>query len=232
MLLEVIATSLDDVQSAVRAGADRIELVTGLLEGGMTPSIGLMEEAVRLSAVPVHVMIRPHNQSFHYDRHDIKVMLKDIEVAKRAGAAGIVVGALTSDARVDKQALNILLEGTEGLAVTFHRAFDDTRNMDEALDDLLVFRQVNRILTSGGRPSVLDAEETIKRLVRRTKGTAIHLLAGSGLTVETLSGFIQETGVREVHFGRGVRIGNRTEGRIDENRIMTIKQLQRNLSRD
>ncbi|WP_373230157.1 copper homeostasis protein CutC [Cohnella sp.] len=223
MLLEVIATCADDIVKANSGGADRIELVTGLQEGGMSPSLGLLEAAVNLSAVPVHVMIRPHSRSFHYDPDDVRIMVKDIGAVRRAGAAGIVLGALQENGRVDKDTLKLLLEAAEDLSVTFHRAFDETRDLDEALDDLLAF-PVDRILTSGGKPSVLQAMDTIGRLVKRTQGTRLRILAGSGLTIESLPEFIMKTEVKEFHFGRGVRAGMLSTGQIDPELVRRIKQ--------
>jgi copper homeostasis protein len=224
MLLEVIATRADDILQAVEGGADRIELVTGLQEGGMTPSLGLIEEAVRLSIIPVHVMIRPHCGSFIYDNYDLRVMAKDIRMARRAGAAGIVIGALTKDGRVDRTSLLPILEEAREMNVTFHRAIDEARNLDEALEDILTLPQVNRILTSGGKSSALDATETIARLMGRLHGTHVKLLAGSGLTANNVTDFIRRTGVGEIHLGRGVRINMQAAGPIDPRVIREIKR--------
>ncbi|MBW5448523.1 copper homeostasis protein CutC [Cohnella sp. CFH 77786] len=224
MLLEVIATCMDDIVRAAAGGADRIELVTGLTEGGLTPSLGLIEEAASSSPVPVHVMIRPHSRTFVYDRDDLRVMVKDIRAVLRAGAAGIVLGVLTEEGRVNQEALKRLLAESGGLSVTFHRAFDDTRNLDEALDDLLSFPAIDRILTSGGQASALEAADTIRHLAGRLEHAPIRLLAGSGLTAESLPGFLLQTGVKEVHFGRGVRENGLASGRIDPERIRSIKR--------
>lgn len=224
MLLEVIASSVDDVKRAVSGGADRIELCTGLKEGGMTPSLGLIEAASQASSVPVHVLIRPHSMSYYYDADDVRVMVQDIRNSKKAGAAGVVIGALTRENRVDKETVRRLLEETEGLNVTFNRAFDDTRDLDEALEDLLTFPQVNRILTSGGKPSILQAVDTVAELHRKTQGTTIRILAGAGLTIESCPDFVRQTGVTEVHFGRGVRVGSSTEGPVDPDLVRTVKR--------
>lgn len=224
MLLEVIATRADDILQAAAGGADRVELVTGMQEGGMTPSLGLIEEAVSLSIIPVHVMIRSHSGSFIYDNYDLRAMARDVRMARRAGAAGIVIGALTKDGRVDRTSLLPILEEAGEMNVTFHRAFDETRNLDEALEDILTLPQVNRILTSGGKSSALDAVETIARLTGRLQGTPIRLLAGSGLTADSVADFIRRTGVGEIHLGRGVRINMQAAGRIDPSIIRTIKR--------
>lgn len=224
MLLEVIATSVRDVIAAERSGADRIELITGMLEGGLTPSYGLIEAAVRVTKIPVQVMIRPHSYSFCYDRLDVAAMITDIRMVKQLGAAGVVFGALTEDRCLDLEVMARLLEEAEGLSVTFHRAFDEVRDVQEALDELDKFKQIDRILTSGGKASVLEAVQEMKHLVAWSQKTSIQILAGSGLTLASLPAFAAETGVQEVHFGKGVRKNGDPLGEIDPVTIHQIKQ--------
>lgn len=64
-LLEICCGSLGAVKEAVAAGADRVELCSGLAEGGMTPSFGLIREAVA-TGLAVNVLIRPRPGDFHY----------------------------------------------------------------------------------------------------------------------------------------------------------------------
>ncbi|WP_309491819.1 copper homeostasis protein CutC [Paenibacillus anseongensis] len=224
VLLEVIATSVRDVIAAEQSGADRIELITGMLEGGLTPSYGLIEAAVQATKLPVQVMIRPHSYSFFYDRLDVAAMMTDIRMVKKIGAAGVVLGALTPDRRPDVEVLARLLEEAEGLSVTFHRAFDEVRDVQEALDELEKFKQIDRILTSGGKPNVLDAVQEMKHLVAWSQKTSIQILAGSGLTIASLPAFVAETGVQEVHFGKGVRMNSDPLGPIDPVRIQQMKE--------
>ncbi|MBO7743263.1 copper homeostasis protein CutC [Paenibacillus sp. MWE-103] len=224
MRIEVIATSGDDVIRACSGGADRIELVTGILEGGLTPSLGLLDYAASHADIPVHVMIRPHSRSFRYDASDLLVMRRDIREARRAGAAGIVIGALTPEGRVDRTALLPLLEEAEGMNVTFHRAFDEARDLDEALDDVLLLPRVNRILTSGGQASAADAADVLARLSGRLAGSDVRVLAGSGLTPTSIGSFMARSGVREVHFGRGVRTNGSYADPIDPAIIRSMKQ--------
>lgn len=224
VLLEVIATSVRDVIAAERSGADRIELITGMLEGGLTPSYRLIKEAVRATALPIQVMIRPHSYSFFYDRLDVATMIADIRMVKQLGAAGVVFGALTHNQRPDLEVMARLLEEAEGLSVTFHRAFDEVRDVQEALVELDKFKQIDRILTSGGKPNVLDAVQEMKDLVAWSQKSSIQILAGSGLTIESLPAFVTETGVQEVHFGKGVRMNGDPLGPIDPARIQQIKE--------
>ncbi|MFC4599470.1 copper homeostasis protein CutC [Cohnella hongkongensis] len=215
MILEVIATSVLDAKLAQKHGADRIELISGIAEGGVTPSAGLIEQVVKAVDIPVNVMLRPHANSFRYDEDDLAVMLRDARRIRESGAAGIVMGMLDGKGGVDTAALELLLGETGELAVTFHRAFDELEDRRAALELLSRYPTIRRILTSGGRPSALDARDEIAELVRLSEGGAPDILAGSGLVLASLDEFIRHTRVREVHMGTGVRVNGRALEPID-----------------
>jgi len=222
MILEVIATSVLDAKLAQEHGAGRIELISGIVEGGVTPSYGLIERAVRAVDIPVNVMLRPHANGFRYDKDDLEVMVRDIRTIRELGASGIVMGMLTEVGEIDTDALEHLLGETGDLAVTFHRAFDELSDRSAALDLLSRYPAIRRILTSGGLPSVLDAQAEISALVAQCAGRPIEILAGSGLHATALDGFIRATKVKEVHLGTGVRTNGRALEPIDADRLRAV----------
>jgi copper homeostasis protein len=215
VLLEVIATTVADARLAAQAGADRLELVTAMGEGGLTPSVGLIEAVVAAVEIPVNVIVRPHSRSFVFDADDYGVMLRDVRAVAAAGANGVVIGMLTPGGDIDREGLARCIDAADGLAITFHRAFDETRDLRHALDVLLGFDAVTNVLTSGGKPSVLQSEETIRALVQQAAGSRCTVLAGAGLTVDTVAGFVQSTRVTAVHFGSGVRVGGNGLAPVD-----------------
>lgn len=225
MKLEIIATRVSDAVLAERGGADRIELVTGMLEGGLTPGPGLIEETVKAVSIPVNVMVRPHSLSFVYDKLDLQAMRADIRMIRRSGAAGVVLGPLTPEGTVDEEALKLLLGEAEGLDVTFHRAFDAVRDQLAALEILTRHPAVNRILTSGGQPSALQGMARLRQLVQASAGSGTTILAGSGLTLDALESFLKETGVGEVHFGSAVREGGHSLRPPVPERIAAVKKV-------
>jgi len=226
MLIEVIATSLSEVRAAAAGGADRIELVSGLIEGGLTPSLALVRQAAEASPIPVHVMVRPHSRSFVYDKDDVAVILEDVALIREAGAAGIAFGALTPDGTIDAELLKAVLERSGELAVTFHRAFDelDPARREEALRQLANYPRVTRVLTSGGREPAPQAMPQIAALVRATAELPIRILAGHGLTLDNAKRFVRETGARELHFGSAVRFGGSPMGAVDPARVARLKE--------
>ena len=219
VLLEVIATTVADAKTAARAGADRLELITAFGEGGLTPSIGLIEAVVAAVPIPVNVIVRPHSRSFVFDADDYAVMLRDVRAVAAAGAHGIVIGMLTAQREIDVDGLARAIDVAAGLPITFHRAFDEAADLRRAFDQLLRIEAVTHVLTSGGKPSVLDARASIKALVERAQGTHCTVLAGAGLTVDALAGFVSETRVTAVHFGSGVRVGGNGLASVDAQKV-------------
>jgi copper homeostasis protein len=255
VLLEVIATTVADARLAAQAGANRLELVTAMGEGGLTPSLGLIEAVVAAMdipttgaqaagvraagvpacgtptagvparGVPVNVIVRPHSRSFVYDADDYAVMLRDVRAVKAAGANGVVIGMLTADGEIDCEGLARAIDAADGLAITFHRAFDETRDLRKALDVLLGFDAVTNVLTSGGKPSVLHAESIMRDLVRQAAGSHCTVLAGAGLTIDAVSGFVSATQVQAVHFGSGVRVGGNGLAPVDAAKVAQVRAL-------
>ncbi|GIP22874.1 copper homeostasis protein CutC [Paenibacillus sp. J22TS3] len=222
MKLEVIATCIGDALVAEENGADRLELITAVTEGGLTPGIGLVRQVVRSVGIPVHVMVRPHSRSFVYSAMDLETMRAEVEAIAAAGAAGIVVGAVTEEGLVDEQALEALLPLTEGMQVTFHRAFDELEDQLVGLQTLNQYPQITRILTSGGLKPAPAAIPQIRALVEASEGTSLRILAGNGLTPETVCSFIEQTRVPEVHFGSAVRYGRSGLAPIDPVQLRTL----------
>jgi copper homeostasis protein len=225
MLLEVIATTLSDAVLAERYGADRIELITAISEGGLTPSLGLIEKVRDAVSIPVRVMVRPHARSFYYDKDDIETMERDIQHIASISGLAVVMGMLRLDGTIDDEALQRLLQAAQGLEVTFHRAFDEVRDQFEALEILSRYPQITDILTSGAQNTAPKGAERIAALEQLTSERSIYILAGSGLTVEGISDFVQQTGVRRVHFGSAVREEGDALKPIDPLRLQAVRNM-------
>jgi copper homeostasis protein len=132
---------------------------------------------------------------------------------------------LTANGEIDREGLARAIEAADGLAITFHRAFDETRDLRKALDVLLGFEAVTNVLTSGGKPSVLQAESIICELVRQASGSHCTVLAGAGLTIDAVAGFVSATQVRAVHFGSGVRVGGHGLAPVDATKVARVRSL-------
>ena len=202
VLIEACVDSVASALAAEKGGAGRLELCDNLFDGGTTPSAGMISAVKAAVRIPVFVIVRPRGGGFVYGESEINVMRLDIEAAKMLGADGIVIGVLTREARVDAAQLRALMAHAGDLPVTFHRAFDLTRDTGEALEALMQ-SGVKRVLTSGGAASALEGVEAIGALVKRAAGQ-ITVMAGGGVREDTVQEIVHRSRVPEVHV-RGTR---------------------------
>lgn len=203
VLVEVSVDSVESSRAAAEGGAGRIELCAGLLEGGTTPSAGMIASCRDAVAIPLFVLIRPRSGDFLYDDAELAVMRRDIATARDLGADGIVTGALRPDGTVDAERMMVVCEAAGPLAVTFHRAFDFTRDAGEALDAVTALG-IDRVLTSGRAASAFDGIPTLTELVGRAAERAVIVAAG-GITEDNVARIVLATGVREVHVRAAAR---------------------------
>lgn len=199
MIVEACLETVASAVAAERAGADRIELCSDLAEGGVTPSAGLIRAVRSRVDIPIHVLIRPRGGAFVFDGAEEEVMLADIREARRSGADGVVVGALSTGQRIHRARTERLVAAAGTMAVTFHRAFDATPDLDASMA-LLVELGVPRVLTSGGAATAMEGSAALARLQSRW-GERITLLAGGGVRASNVRRLVDATGVREVHLG-------------------------------
>jgi copper homeostasis protein len=196
-LVEAAVETLDSALAAERAGADRIELCDNLGEGGTTPDGELVAVVVKRIRIPVFVLIRPRAGDFVYSESEFDVMIRDIELTRTMGIAGIVTGALDVSARVDVKRTRALVKAAGGLAVTFHRAIDSAADMAVALEDAIE-AGVSRVLTSGGASTAQEGVELIAALALQAR-QRVSIVAGGGIREHTVREVIARTGVHEVH---------------------------------
>lgn len=196
-LMEVCVDSVESAINAERGGAGRIELCSGLLEGGTTPSMGILQVVKQCVQIPVFVMIRPRGGDFLYSDREVEVMKADIRLAKLYGADGLVFGALTEDGHIDKELCMSLMAICRPLPVTFHRAFDMVHDPVAALETLLTLG-FERVLTSGCDSSALEGLPLIKRLIDQAKGRIV-VMPGGGITDKNLQRILEGSGATEFH---------------------------------
>ncbi len=198
MIYEICVDSVAGVRAARDAGAHRVELCAGLIEGGITPSRGMMREARKVSGIKLHAIIRPRGGDFLFDDDEFAVMEADIEAAKAEGADGVVIGLLTAEGAVDVARSRELIARARPLSVTFHRAFDMSRDPIEALEKLAGLG-VDRVLTSGQEATVLEGLPLIAELIRRA-GKRIIIMPGGGITARNVERIVAAAKPKEIHF--------------------------------
>ncbi|KAL0266197.1 UNVERIFIED_CONTAM: hypothetical protein PYX00_011914 [Menopon gallinae] len=219
MLLEVIATTLEEARQACRLGADRLELVMGMRESGLTPSFAMVEAIKQELAIELAVMIRPHAKSFCYSADDLKVMKRDIELFKGLGVDSFVMGALDEYGHIDVKTMQELLECVGHTPVVFHRAFDQTPDYHSSLRALKELKGVKRLLTSFGASSRLEDWLSLRELCLCAQEQGLTVVWGGGVTQENVEKIISDICPNEIHVGSAVRLNLDVIANIDAYRL-------------
>ena len=197
-LLEVSVEGVDGMLVAQENGADRVELCASVLEGGITPSLGVVREAMRRARVPVFVIVRPRGGDFLYSEAEFASMCDDVLTLKQEGVAGIVSGCLTASGEVDAARTAELLRLARPMSFTFHRAFDMVHDAAHALE-VLICLGVDRVLTSGQRANAIEGLATLTKLGKLANGRILVMPCG-GLRAANIAHVGRVTGLREMHF--------------------------------
>ena len=197
MLIEICAQSLTSALAAQKGGAQRIELCTALEVGGLTPSPATMLAARQLLSIPICVLIRPRAGDFIYSDLEFETIKQDIVWCKENGMDGVVVGILTKGATFDVPKMKALVALARPMQIACHRAFDQTPDASEALQQLIDMG-FDRILTSGQAENVVKGRDILRGLVAQANGR-ITIMPGNGVNVDNLKNLIIDTKATEFH---------------------------------
>ena len=197
VLLEVCIDSVESAIAAESGGAQRVELCAGLSDGGLTPSLGMIEQVLDQVNIEVMVIIRPRGGDFLYGKHEWETIRRDIRHIAQMGVKGIVFGALLPNGTIDKEGTQRVRDWAGELDFTFHRAFDMTRDPFKALEDL-IHLGVPRILSSGQAPSAVQGRELLGEL-QRLAGESLSIMAGGGITPQNVGPLLSAASLTEIH---------------------------------
>ncbi len=219
MILEVIACSVADAIEAERGGAHRLEIVREIAKGGLTPSFALVRDILDSVALPVRVMLREQESYEVSDGDEAQKLCNAAFAFSQFGVDGLVLGFLKSN-KVDLELTARVLSCAPALKATFHHAFEEVDPF-EAIRDLKKLRQVDRVLTFGGKG---DWPEKAARLVQyqRKARPELELVVGGGLDTNRIRLLSQTTGVNEFHVGLGARQPATVEGVVQAGRVRSL----------
>ena len=201
ILLEIAVATFERALAAERAGAHRLELCESLEFGGLTPRLDLVRQVRSTLRIPMHVLVRPRAGDFFYTNDEFAQMKSQITALRRENIQGIVTGCLLPDRTVNIERTRELVALAVPLPVTFHRAFDETRNLSQALEDVIA-TGATRVLTSAGATSAAEALSTLQQLIEQAS-SRLTILPGGGLHPGNCSRVARIPGVRELHTGLG-----------------------------
>jgi copper homeostasis protein len=199
-ILEVCVDSLASARAAIAGGADRLELCSALIAGGLTPYTELLAQIRQESDIPVRCLMRPRAGDFLYTQEEILMMAAQIRALAQAGADGFVIGCLTPDGYLDKAAMSPLIDACGGLGITLHRCIDVSADPEQTYLDAMSLG-IDTVLTSGAAPSCTAGMETIRKLVAlRDLHNGPEVLVGAGVNAGVIARFLTEIpGVRAFH---------------------------------
>lgn len=207
--LEICANSYPSAKEAEKGGAVRVELCENMAEGGTTPSyaqILLCKQNLKLQVWPI---IRPRGGDFFYSDDEFELMKQDIILCKKLNCDGAVTGILLADGKVDKERCAILLALAKPMPLAFHRAFDMSVNLPEALEDLIELGFV-RILTSGGADNALNGVQTIFSLVKQANNR-IEIMPGAGINPQNIVAIKRQTNASTFHSSARKKVASKME---------------------
>ena len=197
IIVEACVDNIESALAAEAAGADRVELCSALLEGGLTPSYGLIKATRKYLHIPIHVLIRPRRGDFLYSSKELEVMKDDIEFSKDLGIDAVVFGVLNQAAEVDIEAVQALKKKAEGMKTTFHRAFDMLSKPQKALKEIMALG-FDSVLSSGLGGSAEASTNTLAELVNAADGK-IEIIAAAGINHKNVVKIVRQSGVGAVH---------------------------------
>lgn len=189
MLLEVCVDSLASARAAIDGGADRLELCSALLAGGLTPYMVLLEQIRQESEIPIRCLMRPRAGDFLYREDELEQMALQIRALKAVGANGFVIGCLTPDGQLDNDAMKPLIEAADGMGLTLHRAIDVSRDPVETYLQAKALG-IDTVLTSGAAASCLLCMDTIGQFLKlRDEMGGPEVLIGAGVNAGVIGQF-------------------------------------------
>ena len=201
--LEICLSGIDSAIAAQEGGADRVELCENLIEGGTTPSQGTIAVVREHLDIDIMVMVRPRGGDFLYTALEFEVMKQDVKLMHQHGVTGVVFGLLNPNGTIDKARTAELIDLAGERQVTFHRAFDMTRDPYEALDDLLELG-VQHILTSGQALTAIQGLDVIAELQKRA-GDALTIMPAVNVTAANARHIVETANLREIHVGSNTK---------------------------
>jgi copper homeostasis protein len=216
-LLEVIACSVADAVEAERGGADRLEVVSELESGGLTPPAELVSEILARVRIPVRVMLRESEGYGVTGAAETDRLCAAARDLARLPVDGLVLG-FSLEGEVDIDLTSRILSCAPGLNATFHHAFEESKEPAQAIARLKRLRQIDHILTAGGGG---DWPRKITRLASYSRAARpeITILAGGGLGADVISQILEATTIREFHVGRAVRLPQNAQGTVSAARV-------------
>ena len=197
-IFEACVETVEQAILAEKNGADRVELCSDLSIGGITPSLELLEKTIASISIPIMAMARPRGGNFVHSKEEIEEIKKAIDLFKSLNIKGVVFGFLTKANEIDFQLTKKMVEFAYPLEVTFHKAIDMTPDPVESIKLLSKLKDIQRVLTSGGKSTAIEGKEVLIKMQKAVEEKMNIIVAGK-VTIENRSELHQLIGAKEYH---------------------------------
>ena len=199
-VLEICVDSLASARAAIAGGADRLELCSALLAGGLTPYEMLLRQIREESDIPIRCLMRHRAGDFLYPTDEVELLRRQILQLKEAGADGFVIGCLTPQGDLDAEAMKPLVEACGGKGITLHRCIDVSRDPVQTYLDAKALG-IDTVLTSGAASNCRLGRPMIEKLIAlRDEIGGPEMLIGAGVNASVIRTFRAEvSGARAFH---------------------------------
>lgn len=213
----ILECCVDSVESAIEAekgGANRIELCSALVIGGLSPSKALFEKVKEQVNIKIHVLLRPRFGDFCYTDFEHEIIKQEIHMFKELGADGVVIGTLKSDGSLNLEQMKELVEEADGMSITLHRAFDMCADPFRTLEEVKELG-IHTILTSGQKNSCIDGKELLGQLMKKAN-REVDILIGGGVDVSVIPALYESTGATSYHMSGKVTLDSEMQYRKED----------------
>lgn len=198
-ILECCVDSVESALAAEEGGADRLELCSALVIGGISPGLALFEQVSACCDLPIRVLLRPRFGDFLYTDYEFQILKREVALFREAGAEGVVIGCLDADGSLHMEQMRELIAEAGRMKVTLHRAFDVCANPVKTYEQARVLG-IDTILTSGQEKDCLTGLPLLKQLgiMQKETGTP-RIMAGAGVTPDVIRQFCAQTEITSYH---------------------------------
>ena len=213
----ILECCVDSVESAIEAekgGANRIELCSALVIGGLSPSKALFEKVKEQVNIKIHVLLRPRFGDFCYTDFEHEIIKQEIKMFKELGADGVVIGTLKSDGSLNLEQMKELVEEADGMSITLHRAFDMCADPFRTLEEVKELG-IHTILTSGQKNSCIDGKDLLGQLIKKAN-REVDILIGGGVDVSVIPALYESTGATSYHMSGKVTLDSEMQYRKED----------------
>lgn len=213
-ILECCVDSVESALEAQKGGANRVELCSALVIGGLSPSVALFKMVRDAIDIKIHVLLRPRFGDFCYTEYEHEIIKEEVKMFRELGADGVVIGTLNQDGSLNMEQMRELVSEAGEMSITLHRAFDMCEDPMKTLEDVKDLG-IHTILTSGQKNSCINGTELLAELVRKADNK-VDILIGGGVDSSVIQELYDKTGATSYHMSGKITLDSEMQYRKED----------------